>query len=70
VFSDSVLVSQYGEEKHSRAITRRIVEQRKTASFVSTDQLVNLIHSMYPPKARERNRERRRGENASNFPFL
>ena len=39
------VIYEYGDEKYSRRIARRIVEARKLKPILSTSQLVNIIHS-------------------------
>ena len=39
------VIYEYGDERHSRRIARRIVEARKLKPILSTSQLVNIIHS-------------------------
>ena len=39
---------QYGEERHSRRIARKIVEARKTTPLATTGQLAELIRSCVP----------------------
>ena len=40
------LIYQYGEERKSRAIARKIVEHRKTAPIVTTTELAAIIYSV------------------------
>jgi len=42
----------YGEERYSRQIARRIIEARKTISIRTTGQLVEIIKKSTPPKYR------------------
>lgn len=42
------VIYRYGEERHSRRIARRIVEQRKTESFKTTGQLAELVRRCVP----------------------
>ncbi len=44
---------QYGEERASRAIARRIVQEREKAPLTTTGQLANLIASVLPRKGRQ-----------------
>jgi 16S rRNA (cytosine1402-N4)-methyltransferase len=48
------LIYRYGEERHSRRIARRIVEQRKAEPFRTTQQLAELVRRCVPrdPKSR------------------
>ena len=39
------VIYEYGDERYSRRIARRIVEARKLKPILSTSQLVNIIHS-------------------------
>jgi len=40
------IIREYGEEPSARAITNRIIEERKNAAFNSTSQLVRVIESV------------------------
>ncbi len=42
------IIFEYGEEKYSRKIARKIVEQRKSKEIVTTEELVNIIKSVIP----------------------
>lgn len=42
------LIYQYGEERFSRRIARRIVERRRTDPIRTADQLANLVRSCVP----------------------
>jgi 16S rRNA (cytosine1402-N4)-methyltransferase len=44
------IIFQYGEERKSRVIARRIVESRKTAPFKTTHQLATLVKSVVKSK--------------------
>ncbi len=44
---------QYGEERASRAIARRIVQERAKAPLTTTAQLANLIASVLPRKGKQ-----------------
>lgn len=44
---------QYGEERASRAIARRIVQERSKAPITTTTQLANLIASVLPRKGKQ-----------------
>jgi 16S rRNA (cytosine1402-N4)-methyltransferase len=44
------LFYQYGEERHSRRIARRIVETRKTGRITTTTELANLVRRCIPGK--------------------
>jgi 16S rRNA (cytosine1402-N4)-methyltransferase len=44
------IFSQYGEERFSRRIARRIVEQRASAPIETTGELRDLIHNSVPAK--------------------
>jgi 16S rRNA (cytosine1402-N4)-methyltransferase len=46
------LIWVFGEERRSRRIARRIVEQRALAPFRSTGELAALVAGCYPPDAR------------------
>ena len=44
---------QYGEERASRAIARRIVQERAKAPITTTTQLANIIASVLPRKGKQ-----------------
>ena len=44
---------QYGEERASRAIARRIVQERSKAPITTTTQLADIISSVLPRKGRQ-----------------
>jgi len=44
--------SRYGEERYSKTIAKRIVEERTKSSFKTTDQLTKLIEDVYRGKPR------------------
>jgi 16S rRNA (cytosine1402-N4)-methyltransferase len=44
------LIYQYGEERHSRRIARRIVETRKSGRITTTTELANLVRRSVPGK--------------------
>lgn len=44
----SRIIFEYGEEKYSRRIARKIVEQRKDKEIETTEELVNIIKSVIP----------------------
>lgn len=44
---------QYGEERASRAIARRIVQQREKAPITTTTQLADIISSVLPRKGKQ-----------------
>ncbi|HEU4754348.1 MAG TPA: 16S rRNA (cytosine(1402)-N(4))-methyltransferase RsmH [Armatimonadota bacterium] len=46
------LLWELGEERYSRRIARRIVEQRRQEPFATTAQLAELVRSVYPPRER------------------
>lgn len=48
------VIWRYGEERHSRRIARRIVEQRRHGRISRTTQLADLVVSALPPAARGR----------------
>jgi 16S rRNA (cytosine1402-N4)-methyltransferase len=52
------LIYQYGEERHSRRIARRIVERRATRPIASAVELAELVRSCYPPAPAHVRRER------------
>jgi 16S rRNA (cytosine1402-N4)-methyltransferase len=43
---------EYGEERYSRRIARRIVERRKSAPLATTQDLVDAVWGAYPPRER------------------
>lgn len=48
----SQIFFEYGEEKYSKSIARRILEVRKTKKIETTFELVDIIKSAIPAKAR------------------
>jgi 16S rRNA (cytosine1402-N4)-methyltransferase len=46
------LIWQYGEERHSRRVARKMVETRKRAPLETTDQLADLVRSCVPRSPR------------------
>jgi 16S rRNA (cytosine1402-N4)-methyltransferase len=52
------LIWRYGEERHSRRIARRIVEERKRNPLETTEQLAELVRRCVPRPPRERGRRR------------
>jgi 16S rRNA (cytosine1402-N4)-methyltransferase len=42
------LIYRYGEERHSRRIAKRIVEERKKTRFTTTTQLADLVRRCVP----------------------
>ena len=54
-YSEECLVKiffEYGEEKYSKSIARKIVEARKNKEIETTFELVDIIKSAIPPKAK------------------
>lgn len=49
----SDILWQYGEERASRAIARRIIKEREKAPITSTTQLANLISCVLPRKGKQ-----------------
>lgn len=47
------IIFEYGEEKFSRPIARRIVEKRKEKSIETTEELVNIIEEILPRRKGE-----------------
>jgi 16S rRNA (cytosine1402-N4)-methyltransferase len=47
------IIFEYGEERFSRAIARRIVEKRKEKNIETTEELVNIIEKVVPHKKGE-----------------
>jgi 16S rRNA (cytosine1402-N4)-methyltransferase len=56
------LIYQYGEERFSRIIARRIVEARKTAPIETTEQLADIVRRAIPHKGPRTKDKRRRTE--------
>lgn len=46
------ILREYGEEKRARAISRRIVQERKSKPILSSLQLVHLVESLVPRSRR------------------
>lgn len=46
------LLWEYGEERYSRRIARRIVERRRSAPLATTQDLVDAVWGAYPPGER------------------
>lgn len=46
------LIWEYGEERYSRRIARRIVERRRSAPLETTQDLVDAVWGAYPPGER------------------
>ena len=42
------IIFEYGEERYSRKIAKKIVEQRKAKEIETTEELVNIIKSVIP----------------------
>jgi len=42
------IIFEYGEEKYSKRIAKKIVEQRKDKAIETTEELVNIIKSVIP----------------------
>ena len=42
------IIFEYGEERYSRKIARKIVEQRENKEIETTEELVNIIKSVIP----------------------
>lgn len=42
------IIFEYGEERYSRRIAKKIVEQRKNKEIETTEELVNIIKSVVP----------------------
>lgn len=51
------LIYEYGEERCSRRIARRIVEERKRAPFETTDRLADLVRRCVPRPPRTHGRQ-------------
>jgi 16S rRNA (cytosine1402-N4)-methyltransferase len=52
------LIYQYGEERHSRRIARRIVEARRSAPLRTTEELAELVRRCVPRPPRSKDRRR------------
>lgn len=48
------VIYQYGEERLSRRIARRIIEARRTKELRSASEIADIIWHCYPPKQRHR----------------
>ena len=47
------IIYEYGEERFSRSIARKIIEYRKNKEIATTDELVKIIESVVPRKNNE-----------------
>lgn len=47
------IIFEYGEEKFSRQIAKKIVEQRREKQIETTEELVDIIEKVVPRKAKE-----------------
>ena len=47
------IIFEYGEEKFSRSIARKIAEHRKEKQIETTEELVSIIEEVVPRKAKE-----------------
>src|SRR5205807_4904605 len=50
------LIYEYGEERHSRRVARRIVEERQRAPLETTEQLAELVRRCVPRSGGPRGR--------------
>lgn len=50
------LIFRYGEERHSRAIARRIVEARRLTPISTSSQLAEIVSRAMPPAARHKSK--------------
>ncbi len=55
----AAIIYKYGEERYSRRIARKIVEQREKTPFETTGQLAEAIAQAYPPGYRREHPARR-----------
>ena len=53
------IIFEYGEEKFSRSIARKIAEHRKEKQIETTEELVSIIEEVVPRKAKEGHPDKR-----------
>ena len=56
----AAIIFKYGEERHSRRIARKIVEERETTAIGTTERLADIIASAYPNRGYRRDHPARR----------
>ncbi|HLU83390.1 MAG TPA: 16S rRNA (cytosine(1402)-N(4))-methyltransferase RsmH [Trueperaceae bacterium] len=55
----AAIIFRYGEERHSRRVARRIVQERDQAPIDTTQRLADVVASAYPPGPRREHPARR-----------
>ena len=55
----AAIIFRYGEERHSRRVARRIVQERDQAPITTTRRLAEVVASAYPPGPRREHPARR-----------
>lgn len=55
----AAIIFRFGEERHSRRVARRIVEERDRAPIETTQRLAEVVASAYPPGPRREHPARR-----------
>lgn len=55
------IIYRYGEERHSRRIARKIVEERAKKTITTTEELTEIIFAAYPSARGARTQARTRG---------
>jgi len=55
----AAIIFRYGEERHSRRVARRIVQERDQAPITTTQRLAAVVASAYPPGPRREHPARR-----------
>lgn len=55
----AAIIFRYGEERHSRRVARRIVQERDQAPITTTQRLADVVASAYPPGPRREHPARR-----------
>src|SRR5690606_35716837 len=55
----AAIIFRYGEERHSRRVARRIVQERDQAPITTTQRLAEVVASAYPPGPRREHPARR-----------
>jgi 16S rRNA (cytosine1402-N4)-methyltransferase len=55
----AAIIFRLGEERHSRRVARRIVEERERSPILTTERLAQVVASAYPPGYRREHPARR-----------
>jgi 16S rRNA (cytosine1402-N4)-methyltransferase len=55
----AAIIFRLGEERHSRRVARRIVEERQRSPILTTERLAQVVASAYPPGYRREHPARR-----------